>query len=101
MKIDQDYMKKLLEACQASEKPTFDIEGLETAGFDYNNQQFEFHMMILTDQGFIARDDRHMTNVEGVFVAGDMRSGASLVVRAIGDGMQTAQKVMAYLNAMG
>ena len=57
MKIDQDYMKKLLEACQASEKPTFDIEGLETAGFDYNNQQFEFHMMILTDQGFIARDD--------------------------------------------
>ena len=34
-------------------------------------------------RGFIARDERHMTNVEGVFVAGDMRSGASLVVRAI------------------
>ena len=52
-------------------------------------------------RGFIARDDRHMTNVEGVFVAGDMRSGASLVVRAIGDGMQTARKVMAFLNAKG
>jgi hypothetical protein len=25
MKIDQDYLKKLLEACQASNKPTFDM----------------------------------------------------------------------------
>jgi glutamate synthase (NADPH) small chain len=50
-------------------------------------------------RGFIARDERHMTNVEGVFVTGDMRNGASLVVRAIGDGMQTARKVMAHLSA--
>ena len=57
MKIDQDYMKRLLEACQAAEKPTFDIEDLEAAGFDYNDKQFEFHMMILVDQGFIERDD--------------------------------------------
>lgn len=57
MKIDQDYLKKLLEACQVSEKPTFDIEDLQTAGFDYNNPQFEFHMMILTDQRFIELDD--------------------------------------------
>ncbi len=51
------------------------------------------------ERGFIARDERHMTNVEGVFVTGDMRNGASLVVRAIGDGMQTARKVMAHLSA--
>ena len=57
MKIDQDYLKKLLEICQASEKPTFDIEDLKAAGFDYYDKQFEFHMMILTDQGFIEQDD--------------------------------------------
>ncbi|HEY2034436.1 MAG TPA: DUF2513 domain-containing protein [Rhizomicrobium sp.] len=57
MKIDQEYLKNLLEACQASEKPTFDIEDLKAAGFDYNDKQFEFHMAILTDQGFIAQDD--------------------------------------------
>ena len=50
-------------------------------------------------RGFIARDQRHMTSVEGVFASGDMHSGASLVVRAIGDGMQTALKVMAHLRA--
>jgi glutamate synthase (NADPH/NADH) small chain len=50
-------------------------------------------------RGFIARDERHMTSVEGVFVTGDMRNGASLVVRAIGDGMQTARNVMSHLSA--
>ena len=57
MKIDQDYRKKLLEACQASEKPTFYIEDLKAAGFDYHDKQFEFHMMILNDQGFMQQDD--------------------------------------------
>ncbi|MFZ0372656.1 MAG: DUF2513 domain-containing protein [Xanthobacteraceae bacterium] len=57
MKIDQDYLKKLLEACQASEKPTFDIEDLKAAGFDYHDQNFEFHMKILNDRHFIEQDD--------------------------------------------
>jgi hypothetical protein len=57
MKIDHEYLKKLLEACQASDKPTFDIEDLKAAGFDYSDLQFEFHMAILVDQGFIQQDD--------------------------------------------
>lgn len=57
MKIDQDYLKRLLEACQASESPTFDIEDLKAAGLDYNDKQFEFHMKILDDQRFIEQDD--------------------------------------------
>ena len=56
MKIDQDYLKRLLEACQASEKPTFDIQDLKAAGLDYLDKQFEFHMMILHDQGFVEQD---------------------------------------------
>jgi glutamate synthase (NADPH) small chain len=52
-------------------------------------------------RGFIARDECHMTNVEDVFVTGDMRTGASLVVRAMADGMQTARNVMAHLSALG
>jgi hypothetical protein len=57
VKIDQDYLKKLLQACQAAEKPTFDIEDLQAAGLDYNDKQFEFHMKILDDQNFIEQDD--------------------------------------------
>jgi hypothetical protein len=57
VKIDQEYLKNLLEACQASKKPTFDIEDLKASGFDYYDPQFEFHMMILADQGFVEQDD--------------------------------------------
>lgn len=57
MKIDHDYLKKLLEACQAAEKPTFDIEDLKRSGLDYNDPLFEFHMRILNDQGFVEQDD--------------------------------------------
>jgi hypothetical protein len=58
VKVDQDYLKRLLLVSAGSNNPTFDIEELKSAGFDYNDRQFEFHMMILTDQGFIERDDR-------------------------------------------
>jgi hypothetical protein len=58
VKVDQDYLKRLLQVCAGSNNPTFDIEELKSTGFDYSDRQFEFHMMILTDQGFIERDDR-------------------------------------------
>lgn len=57
MKIDQDYLKELLEACQASEKPTFDIEDLKARGLDYSDPRFEFHLGILNDLHFVAQDD--------------------------------------------
>ncbi|MBN1268521.1 MAG: glutamate synthase subunit beta [Kiritimatiellae bacterium] len=54
---------------------------------------------IATDaRGFIRRDACHMTNADGIFVAGDMQRGASLVVHAISDGIRTARQVMAYLE---
>ncbi len=39
----------------------------------------------------------HKTNVPGLFIAGDMRTGASLVVRAIAEGRDCASQVDEYL----
>lgn len=50
------------------------------------------------ERGFVRRNEDHMTNVQGVFVAGDMHRGASLVVNAIADGMRTAERVRAWLE---
>ena len=47
--------------------------------------------------GNIKIDDRHMTNIPGVFAAGDMCRGQSLVVRAIADGREAAKGIMEYL----
>jgi NADPH-dependent glutamate synthase beta subunit-like oxidoreductase len=40
----------------------------------------------ITDRGNVWRDARWMTSVPGVFTAGDMQHGQSLIVWAIGRG---------------
>ena len=51
----------------------------------------------LTDRGNVWRDERWMTSEEGVFAAGDMQRGQSLIVWAIADGRHAAAAVDAYL----
>jgi glutamate synthase (NADPH/NADH) small chain len=53
----------------------------------------------LDGRGNIATDERNMSSVDGVFAAGDMRRGQSLVVWAIAEGRKTAESVDAYLRA--
>jgi glutamate synthase (NADPH) small chain len=43
-----------------------------------------------TDRGNVARDDKFATNVPGIFVAGDMGRGQSLIVWAIAEGRAAA-----------
>jgi glutamate synthase (NADPH) small chain len=52
----------------------------------------------LDDRGNIARDADFMTNVPGVFVAGDMGRGQSLIVWAIAEGRSCAAGVDRYLT---
>ena len=51
----------------------------------------------LTDRGNVWRDERWMTSEEGVFAAGDMQRGQSLIVWAIADGRHAAASVDSYL----
>jgi glutamate synthase (NADPH/NADH) small chain len=52
----------------------------------------------LTERGNVWRDDTWMTSVPGVFTAGDMQRGQSLIVWAIADGRDAAGHVDAYLR---
>jgi glutamate synthase (NADPH/NADH) small chain len=51
----------------------------------------------LDGRGNVARNEHYMTNVEGVFVAGDMGRGQSLIVWAIAEGRACAAGVDRYL----
>ena len=63
-------------------------EGLADAfGIDY------------TARGNAAVDKQFMTNVEGVFAAGDAKRGASLVVWAIQEGREVAKAIDSWLMA--
>ena len=45
----------------------------------------------LSDRGTVSRDESWMTNVAGVFTAGDMQRGQSLIVWAIAEGRSAAR----------
>jgi glutamate synthase (NADPH/NADH) small chain len=51
----------------------------------------------LTDRGNVWRDANWMTSVPGVFTAGDMQRGQSLIVWAIAEGRSAARGVDRYL----
>jgi glutamate synthase (NADPH/NADH) small chain len=51
----------------------------------------------MTDRGNVARDAKWMTNVPGVFTAGDMQRGQSLIVWAIAEGRSAARAIDEYL----
>jgi glutamate synthase (NADPH) small chain len=51
----------------------------------------------LTERGNVKRDDNWMTSVPGVFTAGDMQRGQSLIVWAMAEGRSAARGVDRYL----
>jgi glutamate synthase (NADPH/NADH) small chain len=55
----------------------------------------------LDGRGNVATDDHNATSVDGIFAAGDMRRGQSLVVWAIAEGRKTAASVDEYLRTKG
>jgi glutamate synthase (NADPH/NADH) small chain len=54
--------------------------------------------VVFDPRGNVAKDASHMSSVAGVFAAGDLARGASLVVRAITDGRATAESIHAWLS---
>jgi len=51
----------------------------------------------MTDRGNVWRDEKWMTSVPGVFTAGDMQRGQSLIVWAMAEGRSAARGVDLYL----
>jgi glutamate synthase (NADPH/NADH) small chain len=101
-----------LHAVQVGPAPKFEaIAGTETfieadlvllaMGFTgpVRNGLLEQLGVTLDGRGNVATDARSMTSVAGVFAAGDMRRGQSLVVWAIAEGRAAAAGVNTYLSA--
>lgn len=57
MKIDREYLKGLLEAFEASDNPTTNIQELQLKGFRAQEANFIFHLQILADQGLVEQEN--------------------------------------------
>lgn len=52
----------------------------------------------LDERGNVKADEHQMTSVKGIFTAGDMTTGQSLIVRAIASGRKAANNIISYLS---
>ena len=76
---------------------------IKSLGFDPENlpKLFNAEELVVSQWGTIKIDLKSMqTNLDGVFAAGDIVRGASLVVWAIRDGRDAAKGISEYLNKM-
>jgi glutamate synthase (NADPH/NADH) small chain len=105
---DEDGNVKRLHAVRVDEKlkvipgTEFTLEAglvLLAMGFlgPVRNGMIEQLGVKLDQRGNVATGDNCMSSVAGVFAAGDMRRGQSLVVWAIAEGRKAAQAVHTYL----
>jgi len=107
---DQDGNVKLLHAVRIGPPPKFEpIPGTEFSvetdlvllamGFlgPVRSGMIEQLQVGLDSRGNVATDESHMSSVPGIFAAGDMRRGQSLVVWAISEGRKAARGIDRYL----
>lgn len=81
-------------------KVEFPVDGVFIfVGLDPNTKFLAGSGVELDDRGFIKSDLHLMTNVPGIFVAGDVRSGATLqIASATGEGATAALMIREYLE---
>ena len=68
-------------------------------GLDPNSQFLQSTPIEIDEVGFVVTDHNLMTNMPGVFAAGDIRSGATMqIASAAGEGATAALKIREYLE---
>jgi thioredoxin reductase (NADPH) len=78
----------------------FETDGVFVfVGLDPNTKFLDGSGVELDDRRFVMSDERLMTKVPGVFVAGDVRSGATMqIASATGEGATSALMIREYLE---
>ena len=78
---------------------TLNVSGLFIAVGKIPNVDFLNNLIELDDQGFIVSDESCKTNLEGIFVAGDIRNKKiRQLVTATSDGAVAASEAINYLE---
>jgi thioredoxin reductase (NADPH) len=97
---DNKVTKVLGTDTKTGKKVEFTTDGVFVfVGLDPNTKFLESSGVELDERKFVKSDTRLMTNVPGVFVAGDVRSGATLqIASATGEGATAALMIREYLE---
>lgn len=89
-----------VKATKDGEKTTFECDGVFVfVGLLPNTQFLKGSNVKLDELGFVKADSGLQTNIRGIFVSGDVRSGSTMqIASAVGEGATVALKMREYLE---
>jgi thioredoxin reductase (NADPH) len=99
--IGDKFVKKVIGTnTAANKKVEFETDGVFIfVGLKPNTQFVDKQKIKLDEKGLIITDDNLQTSLEGVFAAGDVRSGATMqIASAVGEGATAALKIREYIE---
>jgi thioredoxin reductase (NADPH) len=98
--VDNKVIKVVGTDKTSGQKKDFQTDGVFVfVGLDPNTGFLEDSGVELDDRRFIKSDNKLMTSVPGIFVAGDVRSGATMqIASATGEGATAALMIREYLE---
>ena len=96
--VDSVVIKNKLNMQQS----TLNVDGIFIfIGLKPNTSFIKNSGIQLDEQGLIKTDNNLQTSIEGVFAAGDVRSGATMqIASAVGDGATAALKIREYIESL-
>jgi thioredoxin reductase (NADPH) len=79
---------------QTNETTTMPVDGVFLAiGYTPAVELAQKTGVALTEEGYIARDEKHRTNIPGIYAAGDVEGGYKQIVTATGMGSEAAMTI--------
>ena len=92
MRTESDQV--VLKNNQTGETTTQNIDGVFVAiGYKPATQLARLAGVDLTDDGYIAKQEKHRTNIPGIYAAGDVEGGYKQIVTAVGQGAEAAMSI--------
>lgn len=98
---DQKVQKVIGTDTKTNKKVEFQIDGVFVfVGLKPNTEFLQNTNIELDEHGFVKTDSSLRTSVNGIFAAGDVRSGATMqIATAVGEGATAAFKIREYLES--
>ncbi len=81
-----------------TESQTYAVDGAFIALGIPSSVEFASQMGVIIEKNNLVVDEDYMTNVPGLFAAGDIIGGKLQIAKAVYDGMNAADAIYAYLN---
>lgn len=93
--VGNDFVEKLIFEDGVEEE----LDGLFVAYDSASSTDFARKLGIVTENNAIIVDGQQLTNVDGVFAAGDCTGGFKQIATAVGQGAMAGRKIIEYIRS--